>query len=94
MFPCIKGEFDVCVVVAMRGGYVDDVHVWIGDEGFVAAVRFSGIWRANVFEEGGGTVTGGGGCGCDDVVADGSDVARLRVDEEVACKSFGYAACR
>lgn len=42
MFACFEREACMLVVVGMRGGDVDDVDVWVGDEVGVGAVGFCG----------------------------------------------------
>lgn len=42
MLPGFEGEARVLVVVGVRGGDVDDVDVWVGDEVGVGAVCFCG----------------------------------------------------
>ena len=64
-----EGEARVGVVVAVRRGDVDDVDVWVGDEGGVGAVGFGG-GDVEGGEEVLGSGGGGGGCGGDDLVAD------------------------
>lgn len=54
-----EAEHRVLVVVAVRGGDVDDVDVLVCDEGGVGAVGGGGGGAVAGFEEGGGAVFGG-----------------------------------
>lgn len=80
------------IMMAMRGGDVDDIDVWVRDEGGVGAVCFGGRRGVELVEEVLGAGGGGGGCGCDDLVADVVDGAGGGVDEEVFCEGCGDVA--
>lgn len=80
MLASFEGEARMLVVVGMRGGNVDDVDVWVGDEVRVGAVGGCSFRGAYFFEEGLGPRQGGGGGGSDDFVADVGGVASGGVD--------------
>jgi hypothetical protein len=88
----------ILVVEAVRRGDIDDVHVVILQHLSIRAVRRGLLRRVAqrqvVVDEGLGARGGGGGGDGDDAVLDVGDVARRRVEEQVARKRAGDAGAR
>ena len=94
MFAGVEGQHAVLVVVGVRGGDVDDIDGFVGDEVGVGAVGGGGVGGGDGEggDEGLGAGEGGGGCDGGDGVGDVVDGAGGGGEEEVPDKGFGDAA--
>lgn len=83
MFSGTEREETVGEVVRMRGRHINDVHIWVRDEGFVGAVCDGSGWRPDCLEESFRFGQRGGRGRCSDGVHNVGNVAGARWDEEI-----------
>lgn len=59
ILACLETQPRILVVVAMRGRDIDDVHIGILDQLSIRTVGLCGLWSADLFQEGLGSVDRG-----------------------------------
>ena len=86
-------QHGVLEVMAVRRGYVDDLHIRVGHQLVIRAVRLGVAAGLDLGKKLGRPVLGRAGGGSDDLVTDIVDVARRGVGDEILgeCYQFGSA---
>ena len=91
VFAGLETQPHVLVMVAVRRGDVDDVHVRVGNEFFVASIRLCRLGRIDLPQKLFRSVGRGRGGGSNDNVLNVLDAAGFWVDGQVSSKAAGNA---